>query len=49
MLITNTLIGWAITGNITAGVAIGFSTLVVNSIAYVVHERFWNRYRWGQT
>ncbi len=49
MLLTNTGIGWAVTGNLKFGVAIGVSTLVVNSIAYFIHERTWNLFRWGQT
>jgi uncharacterized membrane protein len=49
MLITNTLIGWAVTGNIAAGLAIGASTLIVNSVIYILHERLWNHFRWGQT
>jgi uncharacterized membrane protein len=49
MMITNTLIGWAITGNMTAGLAIGVSTLIVNTVAYILHERLWNHFRWGQT
>lgn len=49
MIITNSLIGWAVTGDWQTGLIIGFSTFVVNSIVYIIHERLWNYFRWGQT
>lgn len=48
MLITNTTIGWAVTGDPAKGLAIGFSTLIVNSVLYIIHERAWNRIEWGR-
>jgi len=48
MLITNTLVGWAVTGNITTGLSIGVGTLVVNTIFYLLHERLWNLIDWGK-
>jgi uncharacterized membrane protein len=48
MVVTNTMIGWIVTGNILQGLSIGVMTLVVNSIAYIIHERLWNRINWAQ-
>ncbi len=48
MIITNSLVGWLVTGDIMQGLSIGFMTFVVNTIAYVIHERMWNKIRWGQ-
>lgn len=48
MMITNSLIGWAISGDPWKGVLVGLSTLVVNSILYVIHERLWNRADWAK-
>lgn len=48
MIITNSSIGWIVTGDILKGLSIGAMTLVVNSIAYILHERLWNRITWGQ-
>lgn len=48
MMITNSLIGWAVSGDPWKGVLVGLSTLVVNSILYVIHERLWNRADWAK-
>lgn len=48
MIITNTIVGWVITGDVMKGLSIGFMTFVVNTIAYIIHERMWNKIRWGQ-
>lgn len=48
MMVTNSLIGWAISGDPWKGVLVGLSTLVVNSILYVIHERMWNRADWAK-
>jgi uncharacterized membrane protein len=48
MVVTNTMIGWIVTGNILQGLSIGVMTLVVNSISYIIHERLWNRINWAQ-
>lgn len=48
MVVTNTLIGWAVTGRLDLGLAIGVVSLIVNSIAYFIHERLWNLVEWGK-
>ena len=46
MIVTNSTIGWIVTGDILKGLSIGVMTLVVNSISYYLHERLWNRFDW---
>lgn len=48
MTITNSLIGWVVTGDPWKGLAVGLGALVVNSILYIIHERLWNRSDWGK-
>lgn len=48
MFITNTVIGWAVTGRWDFGITIGLISLVVNSLAYIAHERIWNLFDWGK-
>lgn len=39
--LTTLLVSWAITGNITAGLAIGGTEFVLKAVAYYLHERLW--------
>jgi uncharacterized membrane protein len=48
MMITNSTVGWVVTGDPWKGLSIGAATLVINSISYIIHERLWNRSDWGQ-
>ena len=48
MMITNSTVGWIVTGDPWQGLSIGIMTLVVNSISYIIHERLWSRSKWGQ-
>ena len=46
MMITNSLIGWIVTGDWMKGLVVGLMALVINSILYILHERLWNRCDW---
>ena len=46
MMITNSLIGWIVTGDWMKGLVVGLMALVINSILYICHERLWNRFDW---
>ena len=46
MMVTNSLIGWVVTGDPWKGLAVGLAALVINSSLYVIHERVWNRTDW---
>lgn len=46
MMVTNSLIGWVVTGDPWKGLAVGLSALVINSTLYVFHERAWNKTDW---
>jgi uncharacterized membrane protein len=35
--------GWWITGDAATGVSIGLADCVVKSVAYYIHESFWDR------
>jgi uncharacterized membrane protein len=48
VIITTSIVGWLITGDVMKGLSIGVMTSVVNTIAYIIHERIWSRIRWGQ-
>jgi uncharacterized membrane protein len=48
MMITNSTIGWYVTGDIIKGLQVGLIALVINSTLYVFHERFWNRSDWAK-
>jgi uncharacterized membrane protein len=43
------LISYLISGNFTVAGSIATIQLVSNTILYFMHERIWNRIRWGQT
>jgi uncharacterized membrane protein len=46
--VTNSVIGWIVTGDILKGLAVGLGALLVNTILYIVHERAWNRVDWDR-
>ncbi len=48
MMVTNSTIGWWVTGDIVKGLKVGLLALVINSTLYVFHERFWNRSDWAK-
>ena len=48
MMITNSAIGWIVTGDPWKGLAVGLMALVINSTLYVLHERLWNRFDWAK-
>ena len=41
-------ISYAITGNLTMSGTIAVIQLTVNTILYFVHERVWNKIKWGR-
>jgi uncharacterized membrane protein len=48
MMVTNSLIGWIVSGNPWKGLTIGLMALVINSTLYLLHERLWNRSDWNR-
>jgi uncharacterized membrane protein len=42
------LIAWLVGGNLAAAGTIAAVQLVANTMLYYVHERIWNRVRWGR-
>ena len=48
MMVTNSTIGWWVTGDMIQGLKVGLLALVINSTLYVFHERFWNRSDWAK-
>lgn len=44
---TTVLLAWLFTGEITVGVGIGVSELVIKTLLYYFHERTWYRCKWG--
>ncbi len=42
------LVGWVITGSISAGGGIAFVGTVVGFAAYFLHELCWSRVSWGR-
>ncbi len=49
MMITNSVIGWIVTGDPWKGLAVGLMALVINSTLYILHERLWNRVDWKKS
>ena len=42
------LIAFLLTGNFAIAGVIGITQMISNTILYYVHERIWNKIRWGQ-
>lgn len=42
------IISWIVTGALTLAFSIGFVELLSKMLLYFVHERVWNKVRWGK-
>lgn len=42
-------IGYIISGSFGLASTIAVTQLIANTILYFIHERLWNKIRWGQT
>ena len=42
------IISWIITGTLSLAFSIGFVELLSKMLLYFVHERIWNKVRWGK-
>lgn len=42
------LIAYIMTGNLAIAGVIGVTQMISNTVLYYIHERIWNRIRWGQ-
>jgi len=42
------LIAYAMTGNLTVAGIIGITQMISNTILYYIHERIWNKIKWGK-
>ncbi|MEM6661766.1 MAG: DUF2061 domain-containing protein [Pseudomonadota bacterium] len=47
-LIMMTLIGYIAIGSFTAAGGIAVAGTVVGAVAFILHERLWNRVSWGR-
>lgn len=43
------LISYAILGNVTVSGTIALIQLTFNTLLYFIHERVWNKIKWGQS
>jgi len=43
------LIAYVMTGNFAIAGVIGLTQMISNTVLYYLHERVWNRIKWGQT
>ena len=41
-------ISYAILGNVAVSSTIAVAQLIFNTVLYFIHERIWNKIRWGQ-
>jgi uncharacterized membrane protein len=41
-------IAYILTGNLAVAGVIGITQMISNTILYYVHERIWNKIRWGR-
>lgn len=48
-IIVMSIIGYLHTGSISSALSLAGSTLVVSSITYIFHEKFWQRISWGKS
>ena len=48
MMITNSLIGYIVTGDWLKGLTVGLMALGIKSTLYILHERLWNRFDWAK-
>jgi len=42
------LISWLVTGHIALALSIGSIELVTKMVLYFLHERIWNKIKWGK-
>jgi uncharacterized membrane protein len=42
------LIAYLLIGNFAVAGVIGITQMITNTILYYMHERIWNKIRWGQ-
>jgi len=42
------VISWMVTGTLQLALSIGMIELITKMTLYVLHERVWNRIRWGK-
>lgn len=47
-IIVMTLLGFVHTGSITSALSLASSSFVISTVAYVFHEKFWQRVSWGK-
>ncbi|MEM0937245.1 MAG: DUF2061 domain-containing protein [Pseudomonadota bacterium] len=48
-LVVMTVITYGLTGSIATGGAVALAGTLVGSVTYVLHERVWDRVRWGRS
>jgi len=48
-LIVITLISYSHTGSIRSAISLASTSAILGTISYIIHERLWQRIRWGKT
>lgn len=48
IIISNFIITYVVTGKIDLAAEVAFLTLLINTLIYYLHERFWNKIHWGK-
>jgi uncharacterized membrane protein len=46
--LTTVVISFIITGKLVISLAIGATEMIIKPLVYWIHERAWNRVRWGR-
>jgi len=49
IVLCDSIIIYALTKKVATTIAITILTNIASTIVYFLHERFWNRIRWGKT
>lgn len=47
-LVTTMMTAFALTGSLATGGAMALSSAAIGSAMFIVHERLWDRVRWGR-
>jgi len=46
--VINVILFFIVTGNIVGSLSLGLVDLLVKSMLYILHERIWNKIKWGK-
>ena len=46
--VVTTSVAYAISGELTLSIAIGSIDGIIKTVLYILHERIWNKIKWGK-